>query len=115
ASMIGASDAGIGTFAPHDAGRSAVAALTRTGMTPVEALRACTSRAAHACGLGDRKGRIAPGYDADILAVNGNPLDSPDALHRILSGLSSTTGTFVRTNSSVISLSATRAESSEHT
>jgi imidazolonepropionase-like amidohydrolase len=83
ASIIGGSDAGIAPIAPPDAGRSAVGAFTQIGMTPAEALRACTSGAAAACGVGDRKGRIAPGYDADILAVDGNPIDDPTALHRI--------------------------------
>ena len=32
-----------------------------------------TSVAAQACRLGERKGRIAPGFDADLLAVHGNP------------------------------------------
>jgi imidazolonepropionase-like amidohydrolase len=32
------------------------------------------------CGLGERKGRIAPGYDADLLAVAGNPLEDLKAL-----------------------------------
>ena len=35
------------------------------------------------CGLGHLKGRIAAGFDADILAVNGNPVTDPEALHRI--------------------------------
>jgi imidazolonepropionase-like amidohydrolase len=35
------------------------------------------------CGLGHRKGRIAPGFDADILAVDGDPVADQDALHRI--------------------------------
>jgi hypothetical protein len=35
------------------------------------------------CGLGHRKGRIAPGFDADILAVDGDPVAEPEALHRI--------------------------------
>jgi imidazolonepropionase-like amidohydrolase len=83
ATIISGTDAGIAPFQPPDAARHAVAALTRIGMTPAEALMACTSRAAQACGLGHRKGRIAPGYDADLLAVDGNPLESPDALHRI--------------------------------
>ena len=30
-----------------------------------------------------RKGRLAVGHDADILAVLGNPLDDPSTLHRI--------------------------------
>jgi imidazolonepropionase-like amidohydrolase len=42
-----------------------------------------TSRAAQACGLGHRKGRIAPGFDADIIAVDGNPLDDPAAIRRL--------------------------------
>ena len=45
-------------------------------MSPVEALTAATSRAAQVCGLGDRKGRLVPGYDADLLAVDGDPLPS---------------------------------------
>jgi imidazolonepropionase-like amidohydrolase len=36
------------------------------------------------CGLGHRKGRLAPGYDADILAVDGDPLRDLAALHDIV-------------------------------
>jgi imidazolonepropionase-like amidohydrolase len=50
---------------------------------PVGALRTITSVAAGACGLGHRKGHVAPGFDADILAVNGDPIADPDALHDI--------------------------------
>jgi imidazolonepropionase-like amidohydrolase len=39
--------------------------------------------AAEVIGLGHRKGRIAPGFDADILAVDGDPIADPAALHRI--------------------------------
>jgi imidazolonepropionase-like amidohydrolase len=53
------------------------------GMTAVEALHACTARAAIALGLGHRKGHLRPGYDADILAVDGDPLSDPAALHAI--------------------------------
>jgi imidazolonepropionase-like amidohydrolase len=52
-------------------------------MTAAQALRTVTSVAAAVLGLGDRKGRLAPGYDADILAVDGDPLTDPEALHRI--------------------------------
>jgi imidazolonepropionase-like amidohydrolase len=34
-------------------------------------------------GLASRKGRIAPGFDADILAVDGDPVADLAALHRI--------------------------------
>jgi cytosine/adenosine deaminase-related metal-dependent hydrolase len=48
---------------------------------PAGALTAATSRAAAACHLADRKGQLAPGFDADILAVQGNPLTDITALH----------------------------------
>lgn len=78
-----ASDAGISPDRPHDAVRHAPAALRALGAGQAEALRAVTSGNAAACGLGDRKGRIAPGFDADILVVDGDPITDPQALHRI--------------------------------
>jgi imidazolonepropionase len=41
-------------------------ASTQLHLSPAEALSACTINAAHVLGLADRKGRLAPGYDADI-------------------------------------------------
>ncbi len=52
-------------------------------MSPADALVATTSRAAEVCGLGDRTGRLAPGFDADVLAVDGDPLTEPAALRRV--------------------------------
>ncbi len=48
-------------------------AATQLKMSPAEALAACTVNASHVLGRADRKGRLAPGYDADILL-----LDAPD-------------------------------------
>jgi imidazolonepropionase len=48
-------------------------ASTQLGLAPNEALAACTVNAAHVLGRSARKGRIAPGYDADLLL-----LDVPD-------------------------------------
>ena len=45
-------------------------AATQLKLSPVEALAACTVNAAHVLGLADRKGRIAPGYDADIVLLD---------------------------------------------
>jgi imidazolonepropionase-like amidohydrolase len=45
----------------------------RLGFTSAQALASATSLAAQSCAAGDRKGRIAPGYDADLLAVAGDP------------------------------------------
>jgi imidazolonepropionase-like amidohydrolase len=43
-------------------------------MTPMQAIQAATTSAADLMGWGDRIGRIAPGYFADIVAVEGDPI-----------------------------------------
>jgi len=48
-------------------------ACTQLGMSPAEALAACTVNAAHVLARADRKGRLASGYDADVVL-----LDAPD-------------------------------------
>jgi imidazolonepropionase len=48
-------------------------ACTQLHLSPNEAHAACTVNAAHVLGRADRKGRIAPGFDADLLL-----LDVPD-------------------------------------
>jgi imidazolonepropionase-like amidohydrolase len=53
-------------------------------MTPVEALRALTSVAARALAVDDRKGRLMAGYDADLVAVAGDPLVDPAALTSVV-------------------------------
>jgi imidazolonepropionase len=44
-------------------------ACTQLRLRPIEAIAAATRNAAHACGLGDRVGRLEPGFDADILVM----------------------------------------------
>jgi imidazolonepropionase-like amidohydrolase len=83
ATIATGTDAGIAPVKPHDVVRQVPAVLHGLGFGPAEALRAVTSGAARACGLAGSKGRIAPGFDADLLAVDGDPLADPDALHRI--------------------------------
>jgi imidazolonepropionase-like amidohydrolase len=83
ARIVVGTDGGIAPIKPHDVLRTAPAQLAQIGMAPAETLHAITGRAAEVIGLGDRKGRLAPGYDADILAVDGDPLTDPAALDRI--------------------------------
>jgi imidazolonepropionase-like amidohydrolase len=78
--LVAGTDAGI-MGVPHDSVRHGVVAFADAGLSNVEALRTATSAAAAACGVGDRKGRLAPGYDADILVVAGNPLTDLTAIH----------------------------------
>ena len=83
AQIVAGSDAGIAPVKPHDVVRHAPDQLRQIGIGQAEALRMITSAAAGVIGLGHRKGRIAPGFDADILAVDGDPIADPEALHRI--------------------------------
>ena len=61
------------------------AMVSRIGMSPEDALRAATSRAARAVGLADRIGRVAPGYDADLVLVQGMPWQTAEDIdaHRV--------------------------------
>ena len=63
--------------------RTAVGQLADLGMTPPAAFRTATSVAAQVIGLGATKGRLAGGYDADVLVVDGDPFTDPVAVHRI--------------------------------
>jgi imidazolonepropionase-like amidohydrolase len=76
-------DAGVGPPKPHDVLPYAVHDLVDIGMTLPEALTTLTTVGAETIGVGDRKGRLRRGYDADILAVAGDPLTDPDALHDV--------------------------------
>ena len=45
-----------------------------SGLEPAKALRAITADAAEICAIGDRVGSIAPGYDADIVLFDEEPI-----------------------------------------
>jgi imidazolonepropionase len=47
-------------------------ACTQLHLSPAEALAACTVNAAHVLGLAGRKGRLAPGYDADVVLLDAS-------------------------------------------
>ncbi len=47
--------------------------LVQAGMSPLDALRAGTVTGAEVLGMTDKIGRVAPGYYADIVAIEGDP------------------------------------------
>jgi imidazolonepropionase len=51
-------------------------ACTQLHLSPSQALTAMTVNAAHVLGVAERKGRLSPGYDADVVL-----LDAPDWRH----------------------------------
>ena len=57
--------------------------MVEWGMTPMEAIKAATSVAAHYMGWDDRIGSIKPGYFADIVAVEGDPLSDITILEQV--------------------------------
>jgi imidazolonepropionase-like amidohydrolase len=55
----------------------------KAGEAPMHAIMAATSLNAEAMGLGNQIGAIAPGLEADIIAVDGDPLADITALRRV--------------------------------
>jgi imidazolonepropionase-like amidohydrolase len=54
------------------------------GQSAMDAINSATSLAAESLGLGDRIGSLAPGYEADVIAVQGNPLEDIRALEKVV-------------------------------
>ena len=52
--------------------RNSVSFLVEAGASTADAVAAATSKAAQACNIADRKGRIRMGFDADLLVVGGD-------------------------------------------
>jgi imidazolonepropionase-like amidohydrolase len=58
--------------------------FVKAGMTPEQALRTATTNAAELLGKPTELGAVAPGYFADIVAVEGDPLSNIDvAIHNV--------------------------------
>ena len=54
------------------------------GVDPMTAMVSANSLGAEALGMGDRIGSIAPGMQADIIALDGNPLTDITAVRRVV-------------------------------
>jgi imidazolonepropionase-like amidohydrolase len=67
-------DSGVG---PHGTNLEELPLMAGCGMTPGQVLAATTSSAADLLGLGSELGRLAPGYRADVVVVDGDAYDLP--------------------------------------
>ncbi|WP_336026504.1 amidohydrolase family protein [Geodermatophilus sp. FMUSA9-8] len=81
--LVSGVDSGIAPGKPHGIVARAVAALAAAGVPAADALATATAGAARACGLEHRTGRLAPGLDADLLLVDGDPVRDVAALARV--------------------------------
>lgn len=73
----------LGTDSTHATLWREARALADLGVSTADVIRAVTTNPAEMLGMADRLGRLAPGYLADVIAVDGNPLDNVACLRRI--------------------------------
>ena len=77
------SDAGVTDLFYNDYALIPELLVSELGMTPMQALVACTCTAAQALGMDSEIGTLEPGKFADLVAVIGDPLENISALRNI--------------------------------
>ncbi len=80
--FIASTDAGIPGVEHHRLPEGLAAFAKLAGLSPVEVLRTATSESARALELEAECGSLKPGLSADVLVVDGNPLEDLGALLR---------------------------------
>jgi imidazolonepropionase-like amidohydrolase len=78
--MAFGTDAGV---YPHGDNARQFSTMVTYGMTPIQSIQSATVNAADLLGWGGKVGRIAPGYYADLIAVDGDPVVDVRALERV--------------------------------
>ena len=73
----------VGVF-PHGDNARELEMMVDYGMTPIETLKSATSINADAFHIANRVGRLRKGLLADIIAVEGNPIEDIKAIRKIL-------------------------------
>lgn len=78
--MIYSTDAGV---YPHGHNARQLSRMVEFGMTPLQALQAATVNSAEALDRAGDIGAVEPGYLADVIAVQGNPLEDISLLESV--------------------------------
>ena len=81
--LIAGTDAGIDNTPHHQYAGGLAALVTLLGLRPADVIEMATTQAAAVLGLGAVTGRLAPGHDADLIVVDGDPLSDIAALGRL--------------------------------
>lgn len=68
---------------PHGDHAKQFSVYVDLGMSPMEAIQSATTVAAESLGWVGATGAVAPGYFADIIAVDGDPLEDISTLERV--------------------------------
>jgi imidazolonepropionase-like amidohydrolase len=68
---------------PHGDNARQFIYMVKYGMKPLDAIRSATVNAAELMGLKDRAGILEAGHWADLIAINGNPIDNIQVLEKV--------------------------------
>jgi imidazolonepropionase-like amidohydrolase len=68
---------------PHGLNAHEFAVMVKLGLSPLQSIQAATINAANLLGWSDKIGTIEPGKWADIIAVDGDPLQDVTTLERV--------------------------------
>ena len=68
---------------PHGDNAKQFGKMVEWGMKPIDAIQAATINAADLIGLAGKAGSVEPGYYADLIAVDGNPLENVTVLEKV--------------------------------
>jgi imidazolonepropionase-like amidohydrolase len=83
ARVIAGTDSGINNTPHHQYVGGLTSMVNLLGFKPAEVITMATTEAAAALGVGSVTGRLAPGYEADLIVVDGDPQADITALGRL--------------------------------
>jgi imidazolonepropionase-like amidohydrolase len=81
--IIAGTDAGIDNNPHHQYVGGLAALVTLLGLRSADVIAMATTEAAAVLGVGAVTGRLAPGYEADLIVVDGDPVTDVTALARL--------------------------------